>query len=451
MQAGQWPITCFGSKPTKAMSGREQVIATNWGPDPKKQLTPEQVERISRFGKWEGTESRPFQIVFAYKKKKEEKRVKEKQKSTCLPFTDDVVPDSMVGRLTISNLREAGYHEFWLDSKRIDDLVNIIQDGGSTVEPIGDFCRKYVEGIVLSHHVDWRIPKEAAVMGMMPAPFLNSAMWDLKQEPIDTWRSINGKSDPINKTEKRRAGFYHVFKMSGNTAERTYLSKWLEQSVRNFKEDFLASAVNITDAAERAKWKIYAEGVRTEFASLQKAHLDMPEELREQSYMIHIPLQREGSMLSVFDNEAMTHRYVYIPFGTYLALRGDVWHSGIFGKPGNLRFHLVIVRGDLPEPAILHGTDTTSAEVMEALRGEAEREFGEKNGGKAMHEAFLDWHERQTLYFVEAWERVLANYNGGRRVSGLLSNLDLAAIRKKREAPAGISEDTTGQQKRERR
>ena len=285
--------------------------------------------------------------------------------------------------------------------------------------------------MVISHHVNWKIPEEAVLMGMMPVHFLNAALWDLKKDPVATWKSILNKSNPITKTEKVGAGVYHKFKFAAETQERTYMSKLLEHSVQRFKVDFLVSALNITDPAEQSKWKIVPEIVVTNFADKQNPHFDLPKPQRKQSYMIHISMQREGSFLSIFDEDTMSHRFVYVPFGTYLALRGDVWHSGFFGRRGNLRLHLVILRGELPEPAILHEAGSNMAQILMAEREVAQQDFEGNNGGKAMHEAFLEWHERQTVHLVEAWERVLAEYNGGERISELLSNLDLSRIKPK--------------------
>lgn len=84
----------------------------------------------------------------------------------------------------------------------------------------------------------------------------------------------------------------------------------------------------------------------------QVAHVDLPDEYElfeerklgpeELSWIIHVPLQQSGGMISVWSEDKLQHDYQYIPFGCFLAVRSDVIHSGIYGYPGNVRFHMVI-------------------------------------------------------------------------------------------------------------
>lgn len=85
----------------------------------------------------------------------------------------------------------------------------------------------------------------------------------------------------------------------------------------------------------------------------QGAHLDFDETNlphAKKSWILHMPLQKEGMLLSVWDlpvrNQGRDvnalHEYVFIPFGSYIALRSDVLHSGVYGPPGNTRFHMIL-------------------------------------------------------------------------------------------------------------
>ena len=58
---------------------------------------------------------------------------------------------------------------------------------------------------------------------------------------------------------------------------------------------------------------------------------------------------------------------VHIPFGSLLVLRNDVWHGGVVGGKGNLRFHV----------AIIHKPDMTSTEqlVYDLPSGKASKTF----------------------------------------------------------------------------
>lgn len=80
-------------------------------------------------------------------------------------------------------------------------------------------------------------------------------------------------------------------------------------------------------------------------AYAQIPHLDVVEDnvhWRNKTWFLHIPLQKEGMVLSIFDDIHREHKYILIPFGTCLLLRSDVIHSGVYGGTGNLRLHLVL-------------------------------------------------------------------------------------------------------------
>jgi hypothetical protein len=84
--------------------------------------------------------------------------------------------------------------------------------------------------------------------------------------------------------------------------------------------------------------------VYTDAAYAQAAHTDFDEcecEASKKSWILHMPLQKEGMLLSVWDYDHL-HNYVFIPFGSYLAIRSDVMHSGVYGEAGNCRFHLIL-------------------------------------------------------------------------------------------------------------
>jgi hypothetical protein len=63
-----------------------------------------------------------------------------------------------------------------------------------------------------------------------------------------------------------------------------------------------------------------------------------------------MPLQKEGMLLSVWDipikdgvrDDDAKHQYIFVPFGSYIALRSDVLHSGVYGSSGNCRFHMIL-------------------------------------------------------------------------------------------------------------
>jgi hypothetical protein len=94
--------------------------------------------------------------------------------------------------------------------------------------------------------------------------------------------------------------------------------------------------------------------VYTETPFLQRAHTDFDEVSQEpvkKSWILHMPLQREGMLLSIWespiasttgDNSSMDHKHAYVPFGSYIALWSDVLHFGVHGSSGNVRFHMIL-------------------------------------------------------------------------------------------------------------
>lgn len=112
----------------------------------------------------------------------------------------------------------------------------------------------------------------------------------------------------------------------------------------------IIGAVGADTKKFRPRW--YPGVVITIKAYNQVAHVDIPDEYQlfeegkiapeELSWIIHVPLQQSGSMIGVWSEDKQNHDYQYIPFGCFLAIRSDVIHSGVYGFPGNVRFHMVI-------------------------------------------------------------------------------------------------------------
>ena len=81
---------------------------------------------------------------------------------------------------------------------------------------------------------------------------------------------------------------------------------------------------------------------------IQSPHLDINSS-NLYSFIIHVPLCIEGSWIYVWergDGFSVNRDMVHIPFGSMLVLRSDVWHGGIVGGKGNLRFHAAIMARD---------------------------------------------------------------------------------------------------------
>ena len=69
-------------------------------------------------------------------------------------------------------------------------------------------------------------------------------------------------------------------------------------------------------------------------------------------WAVHIPICKEGMILRIWKaggpkklskKEVNMPVELHIPFGAFLATRGDVYHAGFFGGTGNVRIHVKMV------------------------------------------------------------------------------------------------------------
>jgi hypothetical protein len=193
-------------------------------------------------------------------------------------------------------------------------------------------------------------------MGIIPPTLLLNLLRDLKASPHKTntfvW-SVIGKKDCERKTG---SGKYYMFHWEQNrdTIYRGCVPSWKESVthlstpsqrlidnfgcwvIRKLKPSLHCWA----DVDIMIKYKFYPGCVITAQPYHQRAHLDMD----TWGCIIHIPLCREGMMVLVWPkgSRQTNGRMVHVPFGTYLVLPSFVVHAGVYGNPGNLRFHMVI-------------------------------------------------------------------------------------------------------------
>ena len=80
---------------------------------------------------------------------------------------------------------------------------------------------------------------------------------------------------------------------------------------------------------------------------VQVPHQDFNRGTEARGAIVHLPLCDEGAYLYVWKSKRnqtpKEHQLLHIPFGSMLVLDGDVWHGGIVGSPGNVRFHAAIL------------------------------------------------------------------------------------------------------------
>ena len=107
--------------------------------------------------------------------------------------------------------------------------------------------------------------------------------------------------------------------------------------------------------------------------NIQVPHLDVSNESGNHSWTIHAPLCHSGGYIYVWksgDGE-MEYDLVKITFGSCLILRDDVWHGGIVGGEGNIRFNgAIIEKSNAPTSNhLVYGTDRKLKEMFLDIDG----------------------------------------------------------------------------------
>jgi hypothetical protein len=213
--------------------------------------------------------------------------------------------------------------------------------------------------------------KETKLVGCVPVYLMASLLNEIKGE--EKFKKIVEKGQEIGRepgkeqSVKERAYYFMLHWRKGKTG------KWKEKMVDDWKRvdkmEHQIFSPMATAQIEKFGQSIlkglglgritvsthtYAPGiVYTEGSFTQAAHIDFDETgqlNKKKSWILHMPLQREGLLLSVWDlpinkgkrNDEDKHKYMYVPFGAYIALRSDVLHSGCYGASGNVRFHMVL-------------------------------------------------------------------------------------------------------------
>ena len=148
---------------------------------------------------------------------------------------------------------------------------------------------------------------------------------------------------------------------SGNThagkffyfADRTGLgNRWQENKIwKTVGTEELTSLIQaVTEKLPLESYQADPACMLTIMAYPQPPHRDMKgcvagEEWRQPyySYILHLPLCEEGMFLNIWedpDDKSVPPLRIHVPFGTFLLLRMDVVHGGVFGSSGNVRLHI---------------------------------------------------------------------------------------------------------------
>ena len=128
-----------------------------------------------------------------------------------------------------------------------------------------------------------------------------------------------------------------------------YVSKELLDELEDFAfniirfllpEEFSAK----TNDEIREHFRVFPGFVITSKAYHQHMHQD--ERSNHHIFIVHLALCREGLFLRIaLDKKHRNDKdflKIHVPFGSFIVLPADVYHSGVYGSPGNYRLHIAI-------------------------------------------------------------------------------------------------------------
>ena len=221
-------------------------------------------------------------------------------------------------------------------------------------------------------------PAPCGYVGVVSMELMVSLVGDLRSCPSQfvkfPWHSIQryrvtegkaGKAEYFmfhwqqnsNEQGSMKDGYVPDWKI-GVKGMRTTTQAMIDLMARNIIRGVGGSPLHATDEEVDQVWAYFPGLVRTGVAYNQSAHLDMGDKT---GYIVHMPLTYEGMVLMVIPRSKVNPNlgkkstkvrktrkkntqavYMFIPYGTYLVLPSTVNHAGVYGSPGNLRFHMAI-------------------------------------------------------------------------------------------------------------
>jgi hypothetical protein len=193
-------------------------------------------------------------------------------------------------------------------------------------------------------------------MGVLPPTLLVNLLRDLKEDTKGTslmkWSRISKKG-----YESRDGkGQYYMFHwvQGGGVTYRGVQQDWkdgvriLSSPTRRQIDNFGCFVMRklkpqyklVSKEVIMEAYSFYPGCVSTGKAYHQRAHID----LDRWGLVIHAPLCLEGMMVLVWpaDSRHKPGVFIHVPFGSFLALPSNVVHAGVYGNPGNIRFHMIV-------------------------------------------------------------------------------------------------------------
>ena len=235
------------------------------------------------------------------------------------------------------------------------------------------FCHHREQGLVDPFHPEM-FPAAMFQMGGVPVETMKHLI-SLKQSLIGNNPAGMRRFGKLNYTDKNNGKFFYFVGDKSSMVHWTkdklltkYSSSQSREALIHFAEDFVQSLLPLGKEGYRADPGF----VMTQKADVQAPHRDYKKyhdlydndekkddesnsklalgdkrnitksETKFLPWVLHLPLVEEGMWLNYWPDalRAQPPVRLHIPFGTYLLLRVDAVHGGIFGEPGNLRLHV---------------------------------------------------------------------------------------------------------------
>ena len=252
---------------------------------------------------------------------------------------------------------ENGFLEKWKKKQHYDFLLqevnNISIHQFIDVQPADEFHDNYLlSGLTHKFPASWSYDEDAIVMGLMPKELLFALTCNLRENNNKFFNMIaNSKASRYIRHAPAKTGWYRMLEQIDLKGTHIKIDTAVRVQSEAMKNLFFKSH-RIAEEDELDDYTGSIGVVGSKDPGHQHSHTDFDTELLDEApediYILHTPLQEEGAMMSLYDPKETLHKYIYVPFGTFLALRADVYHGGFYGNPGNARFHMVIKRGPFP-------------------------------------------------------------------------------------------------------
>ena len=293
------------------------------------------------------------------------------------------------------------------------EINKITSAGCIELHPITDFNKMFLRtGETHESPVNGQCELDTAhVMGFVPKELLAALLCNFKEGNDKCFDMIANSHGQNIEHAPSGTGWCKMLEIMDLKDTHVKIDSQVNIMSEAFKNLFVQAFLHknrVVTKEELDKWNGTKGLVGTKVACHQNAHTDINEEREKEDladiFILHMPLQEEGALLSLRDIENYQHKCICVPFGTFVALRADVCHGGFHGNPGNARFHMMVERGPRPDE-----------DELTSLKCDTERLNAARDDD---WQSFFDFHVRcnQTIAEVHK-EEIMRMFCGARNYS----------------------------------